>query len=99
VLTSLGRGAHRLALNIYRGEVLPRSEAPAILELRRRVGGLLREAILTDASPEVLLQYLQLPEAHDDGEAWLSALRLLPARSPRRPAVVAHLERLEAAVP
>ena len=99
VLNYLGRGAHRLALNIYRGEVLPRSEAPAILELRRRVGGLLREAILTDASPEVLLQYLQLPEAHDDGEAWLSALRLLPARSPRRPAVVAHLERLEAAVP
>jgi hypothetical protein len=99
VLNYLRRGAHRLALNAYRGEVLPRSEAPAILELRRRVGGLLREAILTDASPEVLLQYLQLPEAHDDGEAWLSALRLLPCRSPRRPAVVAHLERLEAAMP
>jgi transcriptional regulator of acetoin/glycerol metabolism len=99
VLNYLRRGAHRLALNAYRGEVLPRSEAPAILELRRRVGGLLREAILTDASPEVLLQYLQLPEAHDDGEAWLSALRLLPSRSPRRPAVVAHLERLEAAMP
>ncbi len=97
VLNYLSRGAHRLALNIYRGEVLPRSEAPAILELRRRVGALLREAILTDAGPEVLLQYLQLSEAHDDGEAWRIALRLLPARSPRRPAVVAHLERLETA--
>ena len=96
VLNYLRRGAHRMALNIYRGEVLPRSEAPAIVELRRTVGGLLREAIVTDASPEVLLQYLQLPSARDDGEAWRLALRLLPARSPRRAAVVDHLERLEA---
>ncbi|HEY8293736.1 MAG TPA: GAF domain-containing protein [Micrococcaceae bacterium] len=97
VLNYLDRGAHRLALNIYRGEVLPRSEAPAILELRRRVGALLREAILTDASPEVLLQYLQLPEAGHDVDAWRTALALLPARSPRRGAVVDHLERLESA--
>ncbi len=94
VLTHLGRGAHRAALNSYRGEVLPRSEAPAIIDLRRSVGALLRAAILTDAGPDVLLQYLQLPEARDDGDAWHTALRLLPARSPRRAAVVAHLERL-----
>ncbi|MCY0905668.1 helix-turn-helix domain-containing protein [Arthrobacter sp. H14-L1] len=96
VLTHLGRGAHRLALSSYRGEVLPRSEAPAIVDLRRSVGALLREAILTDAGPDVLLQYLQLPEAKDDGDAWHIALRLLPLRSPRRAAVVAHLERLRA---
>jgi len=96
VLSYLDRGAHRLALNIYRGEVLPRSQAPAIGTLRTRVGLLLREAILNDASPEVLLAYLQLPEAADDAEAWHCALRLLPPRSPRRAAVVAHLEALEA---
>ncbi|MBG0738376.1 GAF domain-containing protein [Paeniglutamicibacter antarcticus] len=96
VLTHLDRGAHRLALSIYRGEVMPRSEAPAIVDLRRSVSGLLRDAILTDAGPDVILQYLQLPEARDDGEAWHTALRLLPARSPRRAAVVAHLERLRA---
>ncbi|MGA7205549.1 MAG: GAF domain-containing protein [Specibacter sp.] len=95
VLSYLDRGAHRLALNIYRGEVMPKSQAPEIETLRTRVGVLLREAILSDASPEVLLQYLQLPEAADDAEAWHCVLRLLPPRSPRRAAVVAHLEALE----
>ena len=91
----LDRGAHRLALNIYRGEVLPRSLAPAIEGIRARVAVQLREAILNDASPEVLLTYLQLPEAADDVEAWRTALRLLPPRSPKRSAVVAHLAALE----
>lgn len=92
----LGRGAHRLALNIYRGEVMPRSEAPEIEAVRARVSIQLREAILNDASPEVLLAYLQLPEAADDVDAWRTALGLLPPRSPKRSAVVAHLESLEA---
>ena len=91
----LDRGAHRLALNIYRGEVMPRSMAPAIEAIRTRVSVQLREAILADASPEALLGYLQLPQAADDVEAWLTALRLLPPRSPKRAAIVAHLEALE----
>lgn len=96
VLSYLDRGAHRLALNIYKGAALPRSESPGLSELRNRVSVLLREAILSDASIEVLLSYLQLPEATHDVEAWRYALRLLPQRSPKRAAVVAHVERLEA---
>src|SRR6185312_5628777 len=96
VRSYLNRGAHRLALNIYKGAVLPRSEAPAVAQLRASTGMMLREAILSDASPDVLLAYLQLPEAADDADAWRTALRLLPPRSPRRSAVVAHLEALEA---
>ncbi|WP_154605135.1 MULTISPECIES: GAF domain-containing protein [Arthrobacter] len=92
----LDRGAHRLALNIYKGEVMPRSAAPEIKAIRTRVTIQLREAILNDASPEVLLSYLQLPEAADDVDAWRTALRLLPPRSPKRAAVVAHVETLEA---
>ncbi len=87
----LDRGAHRLALNIYRGEVLPRSQAPEIEGIRSRLSLQLREAILSDASAEVLLAYLQLPEAADDVDAWRTALRLLPPRSPKRAAVVAHV--------
>lgn len=90
----LNRGAHRLALNIYRGEVLPRSEAPDMVRLRGKLALQLREAILSDASAEVLLSYLQLPEAADDVDAWRTALHLLPPRSPKRNAVVAHLETL-----
>jgi hypothetical protein len=96
VLSCLQRGAHRIALEIYRGAVLPRSEAPGIAELRTRVSSLLREAILTDGSADALLRYAALPEAGDDVDVRRAALRLLPARSPRRAAVVAELERLEA---
>jgi len=95
VLNCLQRGAHRIALEIYRGAVLPRSEAPGIVELRARVSALMREALLTDGSAESLLQYAELPEARDDVDVRLAALKLLPPRSPRRTAVVADLERLD----
>lgn len=96
VLSCLQRGAHRIALEIYRGAVLPRSEAPGIVELRGRVSSLMREAVLTDGSAESLLRYAELPEARDDVGVRLAALKLLPPRSPKRAAVVADLERLEA---
>lgn len=96
VLGQLRRGARRQALEHYRGELLPRSEAPGIVQYRSEVGMTLREAVLADGSPETVLRYLQLPQARDDAEAWRCALRLLPARSPRRAAVVARLQELEA---
>lgn len=96
VLSYLQRGAHRMALGIYRGPVLPRSQAPAVVRLRNEVSALLRDAVLTDGSPETLLQYLLLTEAQDDVDAWRLALRVLPRRSPRRAVVVTHVERLEA---
>ncbi|EMY34317.1 transcriptional regulator [Arthrobacter crystallopoietes BAB-32] len=96
VLDDLQRGAHRRALDRYRGPVLPASEAPGIVRLRQEVSANLREALLSDASPATLLRYLQLPEAEYDGDAWRTVLRLLPARSPKRAAVVAHLDRIEA---
>ncbi|VXB72138.1 Uncharacterized 47.3 kDa protein in thcA 5'region [Arthrobacter sp. 9AX] len=96
VLSCLQRGAHRIALEIYRGAVLPRSEAPGIIDLRDKVSSLLREAVMTDGSAESLLRYAELPEARDDVGIRRAALRLLPPRSPRRAAVVAELEKLEA---
>ncbi len=96
VLNCLQRGAHRIALEIYRGGVLPRSEAPGIIDLRDRVSSLMREAVLTDGSAETLLKYAALPEARDDVDVRTAALKLLPPRSPKRAAVVADLERLEA---
>ncbi|MDR6505198.1 GAF domain-containing protein [Arthrobacter oryzae] len=95
VLNCLQRGAHRIALEIYRGAVLPRSEAPGIIDLRDRVSSLLREAVLTDGSADALLKYAELPEAKDDVGVRTAALKLLPPRSPKRAAVVADLERLE----
>ncbi|MFJ4168001.1 GAF domain-containing protein [Paenarthrobacter sp. NPDC089714] len=95
VLTCLQRGAHRIALEIYKGAVLPRSEAPGVVQLRERVSHLLREALLSDGSADSLLKYADLPEARFDVELRLAILKLLPPRSPKRAAIVADLERLE----
>jgi hypothetical protein len=95
VLSCLQRGAHRIALEIYKGAVLPHSEAPGIVELREKVSALLREAVLNDGSAEALLKYAGLPEAKNDVDVRLAALKLLPPRSPKRAGVVAELERLE----
>lgn len=96
VLDHLDRGAHRQALDLYSGAFLPTSEAPGVVRLRRRVSAALREAVLGDGSVLTLLRYLALQEAADDREAWFAALKRLPGRSPKRVAVVAHLERLDA---
>ncbi|MDN3483309.1 GAF domain-containing protein [Arthrobacter sp. APC 3897] len=96
VLGYLENGAYRLALGLYRGPVLPRSDAPAITALRSEVSMVLREAMLSDAGPDSLLEYLALPEGRDDVEAWSRALRLLPERSPRKASIMAGLQRIEA---
>ena len=96
VLSLLDRGAHRVALAAYRGDVLPDSTAPGVEELRDTVRTALREAILAEAGVDVLLAYAETDAAADDEELLRLCLKLLPARSPKRAGLVARLERLEA---
>ena len=91
----LGRGAHRVALAAYRGRVLPDSVAPGVEEFRESVRLALREALLTEASVDVLLAYADTDDGADDAEVLRLALEMLPARSPRRAGLVARLEKLE----
>jgi len=98
VLARLRRGARRLALDAYPGPLLPDSTAPGIIEIREELASRLRESLMADASPELLLDYAEREEGRDDVELWRAALRLLPPRSPRRASVVAHLERLDGAL-
>jgi hypothetical protein len=96
VLSLLDRGAHRVALAAFRGEVLPDSTAPGVEDVRETVRTALREALLAEASADVLLAYTETAAGEDDTEALRQCLALLPARSPRRSGIVARLERLEA---
>lgn len=96
VLAFLDRGAHRVALGAYSGALLPTSSAPGIVEIRRELSERLRDALLTDASVETLLAYARTDEAAYDAEVWRACLRMLPPKSPKRAAVVARLERIEA---
>lgn len=96
VLGFLERGAHKVALAAYAGQVLPSSTAPGIIQLRSEVRERLRTALLTDASVETLLAYAATDDAAWDVEVWHECLMLLPAKSPRRASVVRRLERIEA---
>lgn len=96
VISLLDRGAHRVALAAYRGRVLPDSFAPGVEEFRETVRLALREALLAEASVDVLLAYADTDEGADDAEVLRLALSMLPARSPKRAGLVARLERLRA---
>lgn len=96
VLSLLDRGAHRVALAAYRGDVLPESTAPGVEEYRETVRTALREALMAEASIDVLLAFAETDAAADDAELLRLCLSMLPARSPRRAGLVARIERLEA---
>ena len=55
----------------------------------------MREVILTDASKDVLLEYVESELGRNDVEALTLLLRILPQKSPRRAGVVTRLELLE----
>ncbi len=95
VLSLLDRGAHRVALTAYRGPVLPESTSPGVEEFRETVRGALREAMLSEASLDVLLAYADIPEGQADAEVLRLALEMLPARSPKRAGLVSRIERLD----
>ena len=95
VLSFLDRGAHRVALAGYSGPVLPGSTAPGILAIRDEVAQALRQSLLADGGVDSLLEYARTDEAAYDLEVWQQCLRMLPARSPKRAAVVARIERIE----
>lgn len=95
VLSLLDRGAHRVGLTAYRGSVLPESTAPGIEDFRDTVRAALREAMLTEASIDVLLAYAEIPEGAEDEEVLRLCLEMLPARSPRRAGLVSRIEKLE----
>ena len=96
VLAFLDRGAHRVALAGYSGPVLPGSRAPGVEQLRAEVSHRLRDAMMTDAAVDTLLTYARTDEAAFDIEVWRACLRMLPAKSPKRAAVVARIEHIEA---
>lgn len=68
-----------------------------MIELRESLRGVLRETMLTEASVEVLLAYAEIPEGASDAAVLRLCLEMLPARSPRRPGLVARIEKLDRA--
>jgi transcriptional regulator of acetoin/glycerol metabolism len=72
------RGELSSAMTAYRGPVLPHSEAPGVVRIRRRLHDRLRAAVLASGDGTLVLRWAETGWAQDDPEVWATALRLLP---------------------
>jgi hypothetical protein len=88
----LRAGRVREALQLYRGPLLPGSEAPAVVEHRETLEESLRQAVLASEDSEAV--WVLSERLDQDLELWERALELLPGSDPRRVLAKARVERL-----
>ncbi|MEV4706578.1 GAF domain-containing protein [Actinoplanes sp. NPDC049316] len=80
----LDHGRVAEALAAYAGPLLPSSDAPGIVRLRRLIDGRLRTAILTGSDPRLIQTWVTAPWGADDLEMWEAYAAALPVNSPAR---------------
>jgi hypothetical protein len=94
VRMALAAGRLRQALAAFTGAPLPGSDAPGVRSLSDEFIVELRQAVIDSGDAYLLEHWTSLPEGHDDATAWQALATALPAASPRRALVRAHLHRL-----
>lgn len=99
VTDALARGAHRRALQLYAGPLLPASESPAVTRTRHELAGRLRGSVLRAGSADALWRWADGTDGRDDLEVWQQLLRVLPYGSPRRETARARVAALTAEDP
>ncbi|MFD5571038.1 GAF domain-containing protein [Streptomyces cadmiisoli] len=87
----LAAGAVTTALTAYPGPLLPASQAPAVVRLRRRLADGLRAALIARRDPDLLADWAHAPWGEDDLDVW----QALAAAHPTA-AIRARLAALEA---
>lgn len=87
-------GNYTRAIDLYRGPLLPSSQAPAVVELRRDLHRAVRAALLASGDPDALLRLADTQHGRLDLELWDTALAWLAPGSPRHAQVLAHVARL-----
>lgn len=83
------------AVDLYRGDLLPLSDAPGIRRLRGRLRDELRTQLLRARDPDALLRFADTEHGRDDWEIWQTAYDVLSPASPRVGRVRDHLAALE----
>jgi hypothetical protein len=96
VRSALRAGRADAALAACPGSLLPRSDAPAIRELRDELVAGLRCAVLAARDLDLLHAFTVHPLGRNDPEAHDEIVRSLPPGDPRRGRVVARRSRLQA---
>ncbi len=81
-LLAAGRTAE--ALDSYSGPLLPSSDAPGVVRLRRMVENEMRAAVLASGDTRLARSWVGTPWGADDLQVWESYATLLPASSPTR---------------
>ncbi len=89
----LRAGAVSAAATAYGGPLLPGSQAPAVVRLRRRLADGLRTALIAGGDPDLLADWAHAPWGEDDLEVWraLAAVRPTAANRSRLAALEAEL--------
>jgi hypothetical protein len=72
------------ALAAYTGPLLPTSDAPGVVRLRRMVENELRTAVLAAGDAQLAQSWVRTPWGADDLQIWESYATLLPSSSPTR---------------
>ena len=90
----LARGLVAEAVELYRGPLLPLSEAPGVVELRDSLHARIRSAVIAERNPELLLRFADTEHGRDDFRLWQDAARTLPSGTALEQ-VRAHLRLLD----
>jgi hypothetical protein len=95
VAARLAAGDVAAALKLYRGPLLPQSEAPEVVRLREDLHDWLRAMVLADGRLGLVVDWTQSRWGADDLEMWRRQCALLPSHSPLRSRAEAIVERLD----
>ncbi|MFI1226713.1 MULTISPECIES: GAF domain-containing protein [unclassified Streptomyces] len=79
VTRRLGSGAVAAALDAYAGPLLPGSQAPAVVRLRRRITEQLRAALIARGDPGLLADWAYSPWGEEDLPVWRALAEAVPA--------------------
>ncbi|MEU4219795.1 GAF domain-containing protein [Actinoplanes sp. NPDC026623] len=92
----LERGRVAEALAAYAGPLLPSSDAPGVVRLRRLIDSRLRAAVLTGGDPRLIQTWVGAPWGAEDLEMWEAYATALPPGSPARPLAMKRVALLAA---
>jgi hypothetical protein len=93
VARRLASGAVTSAMSAYPGPLLPASQAPAVVRLRRRLADQLRAALIDRGDPGLLADWAYSRWGEDDLPVWRALASSLPVR--QRPSALARVRELD----